>query len=85
MYIAGIEVQAIDRVYRVGQTKPVHIHRLIIKNSIEEDLYNIQQSKQHTAKQCLDNKQIGFSSTNNIRVGSSAITLEELRQLLLKE
>lgn len=38
--VFDIENQAIARAYRIGQTKKVHIHRLLIKNTIEETIYN---------------------------------------------
>jgi SNF2 family DNA or RNA helicase len=34
-----IEKQLIGRIYRINQKKDVKVHRLIIKNSIEEKLY----------------------------------------------
>ena len=37
--------QAINRVYRLGQTKKVHIHTLIMKDSIEERIWNINKDK----------------------------------------
>jgi SNF2 family DNA or RNA helicase len=30
------EVQAVGRIYRMGQTKPVTITRLVMRNSVEE-------------------------------------------------
>merc|ERR1712098_623603 len=38
--------QAINRVHRLGQKKKVFIHSLIIKYSIEERIWSINQSKQ---------------------------------------
>ena len=38
--------QAINRVYRLGQKKKVHCHTLIMKNSIEERIWNINKDKQ---------------------------------------
>ena len=31
-----LEAQACDRIYRVGQIKPVYIHRVIMEGTIEE-------------------------------------------------
>jgi SNF2 family DNA or RNA helicase len=39
------EQQAIARVYRIGQTKPVTIRRFIMKDTIEELIVNIQKHK----------------------------------------
>jgi len=40
------EAQAYDRVHRIGQLKDVIIHRLIIKDTIEERLVRLQARKQ---------------------------------------
>src|SRR5690349_7111857 len=37
------EFQAIDRVHRIGQTKPVHVHRFTIKNTIEDRIKQLQE------------------------------------------
>ncbi|PIA18257.1 hypothetical protein COEREDRAFT_39020 [Coemansia reversa NRRL 1564] len=41
----AIDSQAIDRVYRIGQTKEVHVHILIAKNTVDESLFDIQEQK----------------------------------------
>jgi superfamily II DNA or RNA helicase len=41
-----VELQAEDRAYRMGQDKPVTIHRLICANSIEERIRLLQKQKQ---------------------------------------
>jgi SNF2 family DNA or RNA helicase len=40
-----VEQQAIDRVYRIGQDKNVFAYRMICKDTIEEKIIKLQQSK----------------------------------------
>lgn len=42
---AAIEDQAVDRVYRLGQTKPVNVFRLVMEGSIEERVLEVQRQK----------------------------------------
>ena len=39
------EEQAVDRVHRHGQTRPVHVVRFIMEDSIEERMMNVQEAK----------------------------------------
>jgi len=50
----AIEDQAIDRVHRIGQDKPVTVVRFVIKNSVEERIVMLQKSKSTVAKNALD-------------------------------
>ncbi|KAJ2502643.1 hypothetical protein GGH96_000932 [Coemansia sp. RSA 1972] len=40
-----VDEQAADRVYRIGQTKPVHVHTLISQNTFDEKMYEIQEAR----------------------------------------
>ena len=37
--------QATDRAYRIGQTKSVQVYKLVVKNSIEEKIMELQNKK----------------------------------------
>ena len=43
------ENQAIDRVHRIGQRKPVKVHRLTIDNTVEDRILLLQQEKEKLA------------------------------------
>ena len=55
----ALYLQAINRVYRLGQTKKVHIHTLIMRDSIEQRIWNVNKSKQS------DNSQQNDPNANN--------------------
>ena len=42
----AVERQAMDRVHRIGQDKPVFIHRLIAEGAVEEAIVKLQERKQ---------------------------------------
>lgn len=43
----ALEKQAIGRVHRLGQTRPVRVTKLVLKNSLETRILDVQE-KQHT-------------------------------------
>ncbi|WWD21589.1 hypothetical protein CI109_106075 [Kwoniella shandongensis] len=51
----SVESQAIDRIHRMGQTRPVLAIKLMIKDSIEEKLDKIQKKKANLAQLSLKN------------------------------
>jgi E3 ubiquitin-protein ligase SHPRH len=65
----GAELQAIGRVHRMGQTKPTTVHRLVIRDSVEENIHHL----------------LSSSHSHNIshtrKEGESALTLRELEAL----
>ncbi|KAF9451964.1 hypothetical protein P691DRAFT_772701 [Macrolepiota fuliginosa MF-IS2] len=47
----GIESQAIDRVNRIGQKKPVHVYQLIAEDTVESKVLEIQERKKKLVQQ----------------------------------
>ena len=45
----AVEAQAIDRTHRIGQTRPVFAYRLIAKDTVEEKILELQQTKRELA------------------------------------
>ncbi|CAI2355185.1 unnamed protein product [Caenorhabditis sp. 36 PRJEB53466] len=50
----ALEQQACDRIYRMGQKRPVFIHRLVTKGTIEQRVVELQKAKLHLAASILD-------------------------------
>lgn len=50
----AVEDQASDRAYRMGQTRPVTIYRLVAKGSIEEKIVELHRSKRDLASSLLE-------------------------------
>jgi SNF2 family DNA or RNA helicase len=46
----AVESQAIDRTHRIGQTRPVFAYRVIAKDTVEERVLELQQSKRDLAE-----------------------------------
>jgi len=66
-----LEAQACDRVYRVGQTKPVYLYKFICTNTIETKITNIQYNKLKIAENLLK----GTSAV------SSNLTIDDLKEI----
>lgn len=45
-----VDLQAMDRAHRIGQTKTVNVYRLITANSIEEEMMEVQHRKKATSE-----------------------------------
>jgi len=49
----AVEAQAIDRTHRIGQTRPVFAYRIVARDTIEERILELQQSKRDLAEAIL--------------------------------
>jgi len=54
----AVEDQASDRVHRIGQQRPVTVYRLIVKNSIEEQIVDMHRQKRDIADSLLEGTDI---------------------------
>ena len=67
------EDQAIDRAHRIGQEKPVFVHRLVAKDTVEERLLALQDRKRALAAAALSGAESG---------AAAALTRDDLLALL---
>lgn len=59
----AVENQAIDRTHRIGQTPKVIAYRLLIKNTVEEKIRELQKTKQALAEDVLGEEKFSQSLT----------------------
>ncbi|KAI9677213.1 MAG: hypothetical protein M1829_002787 [Trizodia sp. TS-e1964] len=51
-----IEEQAIDRAHRIGQLRPVQVHRLLVQETVEDRIIELQNKKRELIEGALDEK-----------------------------
>ncbi|MCC8168450.1 MAG: DEAD/DEAH box helicase, partial [Clostridiales bacterium] len=68
----AVQNQATDRAHRIGQTNIVSVYRLIVRDSIEEKILQMQETKKDLAEEILSGESGGLSS----------LSKEELLELL---
>jgi non-specific serine/threonine protein kinase len=49
----AVEMQATDRTHRIGQDKPVFVYKLVVKDSVEEKLLQLQDQKRALVEQVI--------------------------------
>ncbi|OWP03759.1 hypothetical protein B2J93_7246 [Marssonina coronariae] len=61
-----IEMQAVDRAYRIGQQHTVQVHRILIQATVEDRIIELQQQKRELVESALDeNAAKGISRLGN--------------------
>lgn len=64
------EMQAVDRAHRIGQQNEVHVHRILIKDTVEDRILQIQENKRKLVEAALDEgeaKNLQRLSENELR------------------
>ncbi|KAJ2081619.1 TATA-binding protein-associated factor mot1 [Coemansia sp. RSA 988] len=63
-YNPAMDLQAMDRAHRLGQTRVVNVYRLITRNTLEEKIMGLQAFKLHMAGTIVNQQNAGLSSMN---------------------
>uniref|UniRef100_A0A914C6P3 Transcription termination factor 2 n=1 Tax=Acrobeloides nanus TaxID=290746 RepID=A0A914C6P3_9BILA len=72
----ALELQAFDRIYRIGQSKDVFIHKFITEDTIEPRVLKVQDDKSELARNVLD----GVKKAN-----PKKLTMNDMRFLFITE
>ncbi|KAF6003403.1 B-TFIID transcription factor-associated protein btaf1 [Cyanidiococcus yangmingshanensis] len=67
-YNPTVDLQAMDRAHRIGQTRVVTVYRMITRGTIEEKIMSIQRFKMHLANMVVnqENASLQFMNTEHI-------------------
>jgi SNF2 family DNA or RNA helicase len=74
-----IEEQAIDRAHRIGQMRPVHVHRILVKKTVEDRILALQEKKRELIEGALDEK----AGKQVSRLGTRELAYLFVRTILL--
>ena len=61
----AVEDQATDRAYRIGQTKPVQVHRFVTQGTIEEKIAELLTRKRSLADSVLSRGETALTELSN--------------------
>ncbi|GMG17169.1 unnamed protein product [Phytophthora fragariaefolia] len=81
-----VDLQAMDRAHRIGQKRIVRVYRLVMEESLEEHILNLQEFKQQVAATVVQESDAQSSMNTNtkevlnlLQTSSSALAAKELR------
>ena len=74
----AVEDQATDRAYRIGQTRPVQVHRLIAEGTIEDRIAAMIESKKHLAESVLSAGDAALTELTDVEL-ADLVTLRAVR------
>ncbi len=82
----SLEVQAVARAYRMGQTRTVSVHRLLMEDTVDEHLLEVLKTKQRAFDAFADRSVIGAMSLEEMQEEETAIDEKQLiTSILAKE
>mmetsp|Transcript_55078 Transcript_55078/g.120078 ORF Transcript_55078/g.120078 Transcript_55078/m.120078 type:complete len:119 (+) Transcript_55078:1931-2287(+) len=55
----SVEDQAVDRTHRLGQKNKVNVYKLVVQESVEQEIVKLQEKKKLIRDQIIDNKDSG--------------------------
>ncbi|KAI5965652.1 uncharacterized protein KGF55_001014 [Candida pseudojiufengensis] len=65
-----VEEQAMDRAHRIGQQKEVHVHKILIRDTVEDRIMTLQQAKKDLISDALNEKELkNISGLNRSELG----------------
>jgi len=74
----AIEEQAIQRIHRIGQTRDVHVYKLVMRDTIEEGILHLQKNKALISDAMLD------ASHSGVRGHYANLQLADFKALLAR-
>ncbi|MGW5879078.1 SNF2-related protein [Nocardiopsis terrae] len=66
----AVEEQATDRAYRIGQTRPVQVHRIIAEGTLEDRIASMLRSKRHLADAVLSSGEAALSELSDTELAA---------------
>ena len=72
----AVEEQATDRAYRIGQTQPVQVHRLIAEGTVEDRIAEMLDAKRALADAVLGSGEAALTELTDARAGRPRLAAE---------
>ena len=76
----AVEDQATDRAYRIGQTRPVQVHRLITEGTVEERIAELLRRKRSLADAVLGRGEAALTELSNDELRDLVVAAEACRE-----
>ncbi|MCX6014430.1 MAG: C-terminal helicase domain-containing protein [Chloroflexales bacterium] len=58
----AVEMQATDRTHRIGQTRPVMVYKMVVRDSVEEKILQLQERKRELVSQLITPERGGLKT-----------------------